>query len=60
MAVLTTEWLPWLQETVVVRSLFKVNCISNLNPNHTLQLTTLRTSVSESQQLHYKNMMHLW
>ena len=28
----------------------EANCISNLNPNHTLQLTTLRTSVRESQQ----------
>ena len=46
--------LPWLQETVAVRSLFEVNCISNLKPYHTLQLTTLRTSVSESLQLHYK------
>ena len=31
----------------------EVNCISNLSPNHTLQLTTLRTSVSESLQLHF-------
>ena len=30
------------------------NCISNLSPNHTLQLTTLRTSVRESLQLHFK------
>ena len=36
-----------------------VNCISNLSPNRTLQLTTLRTSVSESLQLHFKNMMLL-
>ena len=57
---MTTELLPWLQETVAVRSLFEVNCISNLKPYHTLQLTTLRTSVSESLQLHYKNMMLLW
>ena len=34
------------------------NCISNLIPNHTLQLTTLKTSVSESLQLHFK--MILW
>ena len=32
-----------------------VNCISNLSPNHTLELTTLRTSVSKSVQLHFKN-----
>ena len=38
-----------------MRSLFwllEANCISNLSPNHTLQLTTLRTSVRESQ-LHF-------
>ena len=28
----------------------EVKCISNLSPNHTLQLTTLRTAVSESLQ----------
>ena len=31
----------------------EANCISNLNPNHTLQLTTLGTSVRESLQLHF-------
>ena len=39
---------------VVMRSLFfalEVNCISNLSPNHTLQMTTLITSVSKSLQL---------
>ena len=40
--------------TVVMRSLaisvLEVKCISNLSPNHTLQLTTLRTAVSESLQ----------
>ena len=37
---LTTEWLPWLH-------VLEVNYISNLTPNHTLQLTTLRTAVSK-------------
>ena len=87
LVILTTEWLPWLQETlplessrvklrlllnllskipsgivnrkscpslVVMRSLLKANCINNLSPNHTLQLTTLRTSVKESSQTHFK------
>ena len=34
-----------------LRGLFlvlEVNCISNLSPNHTLQLTTLTTSVNDS------------
>jgi len=31
----------------------EVNCISNLSPNHTLQLTTLITSASKSLQLHF-------
>ena len=38
----------------------EVNYVSNLSPNQTLQLTTLRTSVSESLQVHFKNMMLLW
>ena len=28
----------------------EVDCISNLSPNHTLQLTTLRTAMSKSLQ----------
>ena len=36
------------------------NCIRNPTPNHSLKLTTLRTSVSEWLQLHFKNMMLLW
>ena len=31
------------------------NCIRNPTPNHSLQLTTLRTSVSEWLQLYFKN-----
>ena len=38
----------------------EVNWISSLSPNHTLQLITLRTSVIESLQLHFKNMILLW
>ena len=38
----------------------EVNCISNMSLNYTLQLTTLRTPVSESLQLHFKNTMLLW
>ena len=34
-----------LRGHVVRGSLFEVNYISNLSPNHTLELTTLRTSV---------------
>ena len=37
----------------------EANCISNLSPNHTVQLTTLRTSVRESLQLYFINMMLL-
>ena len=37
----------------------EANCISNLSPNHTLQLTTLRTSVRESLQLHFKRLVLL-
>jgi len=53
----TTEWLPWLQlgdngyEQFIL--VLEVNCISNLSPNHTLQLTILRTTVSESLQNKY-------
>ena len=32
----------------------EVNCISDLSPNHTLKLTTLRTAVSKLLQLHFK------
>ena len=40
MVVLTTEWLPWLQETCMwVCLVLEVNCISNLSPNH-IYLTT--------------------
>ena len=35
----------------------EANCISNLSPNHTLQLTTHRTSVRESLQSHFKKMI---
>ena len=63
LVVLTTEWLPWLQtswrdsghERFIL--VLEANCINNLNPNHTLQLTTFRTSVRESLQLHFKHMM---
>ena len=40
-----------------MRRVLEVNCISNLSPNHTLQLTALRTSVSESLQPHLKNII---
>ena len=30
--------------------ILEVNCISNLSPNHTLQLTTLKTAVSKLLQ----------
>ena len=63
LVVLTTEWLPWLQTSsgdtgyqIFILGL-QANCISNLNPNYTLQLTT---SVRESQQLHFKHMILLW
>ena len=66
LVVLTPEWLPWLQTnwrdsgyesfTVVLKS----NCIrqpkmplSSFSYNHNT-LTTLRTSVNESLQLHFK------
>ena len=41
------------EETVVMTSLlwYEANCINNLSANHTLQLTTLRTSVRELLQL---------
>ena len=46
LVVLTTEWLPWFQETVSGCEKFilvlEVNCVSNLSLNDTLQLTTLR------------------
>ena len=58
LVVLTTEWLPWLQtswedsgyEKFIL--VLEANCISNLSPNHTLQLTTVRTSLRESLKLH--------
>ena len=37
----------------------EANCISNLGPNHTLQLTTHRTSVTESLPSHLTKMMLL-
>ena len=37
----------------------EVNCISNLSPNHTLQLTTLRTFVRVTKTA-FLNMMFLW
>ena len=66
LVVLTTEWLPWLQTnwrdsgyerfSLVLKS----NCIrqpkmplSSSSYNHST-LTTLRTSVNESLQLHFK------
>ena len=45
-----------------MRSLFLVleaKCISNMSPNHTLQLTTHRTSVRESLPSHFTKMMLL-
>ena len=45
LVVLTTEWLPWLQTSwgdVRFILVLEATCISNLNPNHTLQLTTLK------------------
>ena len=54
---LATEWLPWLPtswgESGYIIDISGYNCISNLGPN---QLTTLRTSVRESLQLHFKKM----
>ena len=56
LVVLTTEWLPWLQETCTGYQMsilvLEVNCISNLSLNHTLQLATPRTSVRESLCMH--------
>ena len=37
----------------------EANCISNLSPNHTLQLTIHRTSVRESLPPHFTKMMLL-
>ena len=37
-----------------------VNCISNLSLNHTLQLTTLRTSVRESLCIHGSTVKSDW
>ena len=65
LVVLTTEWLPWLQTSwgdsgyVMFILILEANCISNLNQNHTLQLTTLER-LWESQQLHFKHMTLLW
>ena len=62
LVVLTTEWVPWLHtswgdsgyERFIL--VLEANCINNLNPNHTLQLTTLK-HLRESLQLHFKLMM---
>ena len=65
LVVLTTEWLPWLQsswrysgyEKLIL--VLEANCISNLSPNHTLQLTTHRIPVRESLQSDFTKMMLL-
>ena len=55
--VLTTECMVTM---VAGDSGYEVLLISNLSPNHTLQLTTIGTSVRKSQQLNFKIMMFLW
>ena len=57
--VLATEWLPWLLVTVVIRGITGYLHKQPESKLYLLQLTTLRTSVSESLQLHFKNMMFL-
>ena len=45
LAILTAEWLSQLQPSYGFEKFIlelEANCISNLSPNHTLQLTTLR------------------
>ena len=63
LVVLTTEWLSWLQASwggsgyEMFILVLKANCISNLNPNHSLHLRTLEHLWL---QLHFKMMLLWW
>ena len=58
LVVVTTEWLPWLQETVVMRSLFWYQRLDKqLQPKSYLTTDNLQNSC---KQITTKNMMLLW
>ena len=54
LVVLTTEWLPWLQsrrgDSGYELILVPEGCISNLSPNHTLQLNICERVTTTTHQ----------